>query len=261
MVNAVTAIRVARGSGSPLCEPDPHRGRQLMRPERERETPSNETSAEATCQVSPRMTEEPLCFISTIGVVCACVSSMDGVHAMGMATQVPLDDGRAAGFETLYRAEYRGLLALAVTLTVTPAAAEELVQETFLRVYARWNRIAGYERPGAFARRVLLNLATSRARRLAAEARAMTRLGNQTRSHHVDLLTPEALGFSAAVRSLSRRQAQVVLLRYIEDRSVADIASILGCSEVTVRSHLHTGRKRLAELLQVADREENDDSG
>lgn len=79
-------------------------------------------------------------------------------------------------FAHFYLKEYRALVTLAVALTGNQSEAEELVQEALLRVCARWQRIATYERPGAFARRVLINLATSRRRRLAAEARALGRM-------------------------------------------------------------------------------------
>ena len=55
--------------------------------------------------------------------------------------------------------------------------------------------------------------------------------------------------FWAAVRGLPRRQAQCVALRYLEDRSVREIAGVLEIAEATVRVHLHAGRRALAERL------------
>ncbi len=63
--------------------------------------------------------------------------------------------------------------------------------------------------------------------------------------------------FWDAVRRLPRRQAQCVALHYLEDRSVADIARVLGIGEATVRVHLHRGRSTLAAALhEQLDREE-----
>lgn len=190
-----------------------------------------------------------------------CVG-VEGVQAPQRMTNPTPDKDSTESFEALYQAEYRPLLALAFTLTGSRAAAEELVQETFLRVCLRWNRLAAYDRPGGFARRVLLNLATSRARRLAAEARALARLDRRRATDeggHV--LSSGSAEFWAAVRSLPRRQAEVLSLHYLEDRSVNDVANILGCSEVTVRSHLHTGRKRLAAVLGLSSSKEIDHNG
>ena len=57
--------------------------------------------------------------------------------------------------------------------------------------------------------------------------------------------------FWKAVRALPKRQAQVIALHYLEDRSVVEIAEILECSEATVKVHLHKGRTRLADRLQL----------
>lgn len=154
-------------------------------------------------------------------------------------------------FETFYRSEYRALIALAVALTGSQADAEELVQEALVRVSARWHRIARYERPGAFARRVLVNLATSRVRRMAAEARAFARVQRHTAPSHQEPEPPPSDGDDvwAAVRSLPRRQAQVLVLYYAEDRPTSEIAAILGCSEGTVRTHMQAGRRSLAARL------------
>ena len=62
-------------------------------------------------------------------------------------------------------------------------------------------------------------------------------------------LEPEDDAFWDSVRSLPRRQAQAIALFYLEDLSVKQIGRILECSDVTVRVHLHKGRKRLADLL------------
>lgn len=61
-----------------------------------------------------------------------------------------------------------------------------------------------------------------------------------------------------AVSELPKRQAQVIALVFLEDRSVADVALILECSENTVRTHLGRARRSLAQRLGVeaADEEE-----
>jgi RNA polymerase sigma-70 factor (ECF subfamily) len=53
------------------------------------------------------------------------------------------------------------------------------------------------------------------------------------------------------VRSLPERQAHVVALHYVDDRSVAEIAKLLDCSEGTVKTHLHRARVSLARALDL----------
>ena len=54
------------------------------------------------------------------------------------------------------------------------------------------------------------------------------------------------------MRDLPRRQREVVALYYLEDRSVADVAEILGVAESTVKNSLAQGRRTLARTLEVA---------
>ncbi len=172
---------------------------------------------------------------------------------------VPVDvdersDSLSGGFEAVYEAKHRALLRLAFSLTGQLSAAEDLTQEAFLRLHQCWARVSQYDRSGAWLRRVLVNLATSRARRLATEAKALALIGRERPA--APALSEEATDFWAAVRTLPRRQAHVVALFYMEDRSAADIGGILGCSEVTVRTHLHQGRRALRNQLGLDGGEE-----
>lgn len=159
-------------------------------------------------------------------------------------------------FEQLYAAERRGMLALAIALSGRVEIAEELVQEAFLRAHRNWRHVQSLDRPGAWVRRVLLNLATSRARRAAVEARGLLRLGGQRHAHaHAAPADAATVEFWTLVRSLPARQAQVVALYYGEDRSTADIAQILEMAEGTVRAQLANARRSLAERLGLETEE------
>jgi len=153
-----------------------------------------------------------------------------------------------AEFDALYRAEFRPLVRIGFALTGSAAEAEEIVQEAFLRCYQRWGQVATYDRPGAWLRRVVINLAASRGRRIKREVHAVTRLGARP-------VAPEAApsddgSFWVAARSLPLRQRQAVVLFYGDDLRVSDIATIMGCAEGTVRAHLHQARQALATILE-----------
>jgi len=154
-------------------------------------------------------------------------------------------------FTDFYRAEYHAVVALAYALTGRAAVAEELAQDAFLVTHKNWERVSAYDAPAAFVRRVTANMAVSFARRLAAEARALARLAARSPKWSAPLEPPDA-DFWRTVRSLPRRQAQVLTLRYLEDLPDDEIAQILGCSEATVRVQLHNGRLALAGRLGVA---------
>jgi RNA polymerase sigma-70 factor (ECF subfamily) len=97
------------------------------------------------------------------------------------------------------------------------------------------------------------NLSVSRIRRRVSEAKALTRIaGFRSEAAHLPELPAEAEAFWSNVRGLPKRQAQVIALHYLEDRPIAEIAEILECSPNTVKVHLHNGRNKLAERLNVS---------
>lgn len=155
-------------------------------------------------------------------------------------------------FDDFFAAEFRSVAGLAYVLCGRWALAEELAQDAFVSALRRWDQVSTYDDPGAWVRRVVANLATSSWRRRGREARALARFG--ARPQPDARITLEDPAFWSALRGLPRRQAQCLALRYFEDRSMTDIADVLGISESTVRVHLHAGRRalaaRLGELLE-----------
>lgn len=168
---------------------------------------------------------------------------------------VPMNGAaRAADYEDFYREASGRLLPLAGALTGNWAAAQDLVHDVLLDAHRRWPRLQSYEAPVAWARRAVLNRAVSRWRRLRNEHSATTRLGARMGDgvvHPVES-DPE---FWSAVRRLPRQQAMVVALYYIDDLSVDEVASRLGLSAGTVKTHLSRARDRLAsELVREEER-------
>jgi RNA polymerase sigma-70 factor (ECF subfamily) len=169
---------------------------------------------------------------------------------------------RSTDFERFYAEHHRAVVGLAVSLSGNRWAAEELAQDAFAAAFQHWDRIATYENPGAWVRRVVANRSVSRFRRLGSEAKALARIAAQ-RPHTVPALTAEHEEFWREVRRLPRQQAQVVALHYLEDQSVADIAATLDIAEGTVKSSLYRARQKLAERLHLSvddSPEETDES-
>jgi RNA polymerase sigma factor (sigma-70 family) len=154
------------------------------------------------------------------------------------------------GFETFYVTEYRAVVGLAYALSGNAAVAEDLAQDAFLAAHRNWHRIAGFEQPGAWVRRVVANLSVSAFRRRVAEAKAIVRLGAR---EPLPELGADDLEFWRAVRSLPRRQAQVIALHYVDDRPIAEIAVVLQMATGTVKKHLFDGRRTLAHRLRLEE--------
>lgn len=155
-------------------------------------------------------------------------------------------------YDAFYAREYRPVVALAWSLTGSRTIAEELAQDAFLDAFRRWDRLARYDRPGAWVRRAVTNRAVSTRRRARTEGSGLRRLVVEQGDPDVTTATDRLFWdepFWAEVRGLPARQAQCVALHYLEDRTVAQIADVLGCRESTVKVHLHRGRLALARRL------------
>lgn len=150
-------------------------------------------------------------------------------------------------FEGLYRREYPGLLGVATALSGVDG--EDVVQDTLLRAWIRWDRVQVLDRPGGWCHRVLVNLCRGRWRRVVSERRY---LASRRRG---DLVTAgpneEVVAFWAAVRTLPERQRLVVALHYAGDLPTAEVASILDVPDGTVRSDLSRAREALRPRLEA----------
>lgn len=173
----------------------------------------------------------------------------------------PIRPGQEA-FEHFYEREFSQVAALAYVLTGRRDVAEDLAQEAFMAALRGWDRVAGYDKPGAWVRRVVANRAVSFRRRRMTELKSLPRLIGSSPHAPVGEMDAEASEVWAAVRALPRRQAQVVSLRYLDDLPLNEIGEILGCSPGTVKTHLARARRRLGDVLGVQVVEEvGDDAG
>ena len=143
------------------------------------------------------------------------------------------------------------LLRTAHLITWDAGDAEDLVQECLFKIARRWPRVRRMERPLAYARRILVNLALDDAR---GRARRRTELdGNAEAGEQParDLLagleTRDEL--LAALAELTPRQRAVLVLRYFNDLTEPQVAEVLGCSTGTVKSNASRGLARLREAL------------
>lgn len=148
-------------------------------------------------------------------------------------------------FDAFYKREFRRMVYLAHSTSGSSLAAEDLTQEAFIAAYKQWDTIARLDKPGAWVRRVVLNRSASAFHRRRCELKALSRL-RPVRGDLPDPLSGETDEFWAQVRSLPRRQAQAIALRYLDQLSVRETAEVMQCSEGSVKTHLHRARAALA---------------
>ena len=160
------------------------------------------------------------------------------------------DDGDvpALVFDAFYHAHFRSVTTQLCAYTGDLALAQDLAQEAFCRAFVRWDRLVRYDDPVAWVRRVAWNLARSRWRRLRT---AHTHLLRQRPVEaQVAGPTPDRVALDAALALLPPRHRRAVVLHYLADLSVAEIAAQERVAEGTVKSWLHRGRAALAVSLR-----------
>jgi RNA polymerase sigma-70 factor, ECF subfamily len=150
------------------------------------------------------------------------------------------------GFEEFYTATVGRLLGAMYPVTGDLHEAEEIVQEAFARASTRWSRLRDYDVPEAWVRRVAMNLAADRGRRLQRQARALLRTGPPP---SVPPASVEAMALAEALRTLPMRQRQAIVLYHLIDLPVEEVAATLGTRSGTVKSLLARGRRTLAARL------------
>ena len=151
-----------------------------------------------------------------------------------MTKSPPIGDAIA----DLYHEHRLGLLRLAVFLVDDRFVAEELVQDAFAALYQRWGTLADKRAATGYLRTTVVNGARSVHRRRGVVRRHL-RAAEPEATPDADyalLLAEEHREVIAAMRTLPRRQREVVVLRYWSELSEAEIAQTLGVSRGTVKS-------------------------
>jgi RNA polymerase sigma factor (sigma-70 family) len=151
-------------------------------------------------------------------------------------------------FDEIFVAEFNGVERTVFLIVHDREVAKELTQDAFVALLNAWRKVSGYERPGAWVRRVAIRLAVRALRRQEFRSYA-----ERWASDPPDRATSRDLDVWHAIRSLPPKQRAAVVLFYFEDRSVSDVADMLGCSPATTRVHLFRARQRLGELLSATE--------
>jgi RNA polymerase sigma factor (sigma-70 family) len=149
-------------------------------------------------------------------------------------------------FTALFQAEFASVVREVYLVCHDVGRAEEITQDAFVELLRRWRRVAGYDRPGAWVRRVAIRAALRSVRR---EARRQP-LERRAVVGATGSPEPEARELLEVVRSLPPQQRAAVALFYYEDLPVEEVAAVLGCSPATARVHLHKARSALKQRVR-----------
>ncbi|MEV6793691.1 SigE family RNA polymerase sigma factor [Streptomyces sp. NPDC051320] len=149
-------------------------------------------------------------------------------------------------FEEFARAGSPRLFRTALLLCGDWHLAEDLVQTALGKAYASWSKVRRADHPDAYVRTVLMRTYISHTRLRRSAERPVSAVPEGAVAEADTALRVTLL---AALRELPVRERAVVVLRYWEDRSVAETANELGLSQGSVRNQSARGLSRLRELI------------
>jgi RNA polymerase sigma-70 factor (sigma-E family) len=138
-------------------------------------------------------------------------------------------------FAEFVGARWGSLYRLAYLLAASPTGAEDLLQTTLEKAYMNWARIGRMEYAEAYVRRMLANTLVSSRRRAWTREQPSDRLP-ELESDSAELPVLDRSVLWPLVCALPARQRAVIVLRYYEDLSEAQIAEVLSCAPGTVKS-------------------------
>ena len=145
----------------------------------------------------------------------------------------------SGGLADLFQERYEPMVRLAYLVIGDREAAEEVVQDAFLALHRHWDRV---EQPGAYLRTSVVNGCTSWGRRRTLERERQTATPDST-SFVVDELW-------LSIQTLPERQRTAIVQRYYADLPDDEIATILGCRRVTVRTSIHRALAALRKEIE-----------
>jgi RNA polymerase sigma-70 factor (ECF subfamily) len=154
-------------------------------------------------------------------------------------------------FESFF-AQHYGSTLRSISLAIGDASrAEDLTQEAFARAFRRWSSVSKLERPVAWVYVVALNAERKRWRR----DQKASAPADQADGALTDLAggVLRTIVVREALEKLPPRQRCAIVLRYLADLTVADVAEVMGCAEGTVKATLHQALRNLRIDLDGSD--------
>jgi RNA polymerase sigma-70 factor (ECF subfamily) len=163
--------------------------------------------------------------------------------APGVAEEPP-------SFEAFFSSAHARLFGTLCVVTADAGEAEELMQEAFVRVWERWDRVRFHPDPAGYLYLTAFNVHRDRMRRLRRAARLMV---SPVEAEDVFARVDERADVLDALRRLSARQRAALVLTELLDMSSEQAGRVLGVRAVTVRVLASQGRAALREALEGSD--------
>jgi RNA polymerase sigma-70 factor (sigma-E family) len=164
-------------------------------------------------------------------------------------------DTERLSFDELVTSSERRLLRLALMLSGGVHSAEDLVQTVLARAHRRWDKISVLDKPDAYLSKMVVNEFLSWRRRLKNQELPLADLPETPGADDISLRHAQRDAAWRLLADLPRQQRAVLVLRFYEDLPDDEIAAVLGCSPVTVRSNASRGLANLRANLPTSEQD------
>ena len=159
------------------------------------------------------------------------------------------------GLEVLFRAHYARLVRALALVSGSHESAADAVQEAFVKAHLHWRKIERYDDPVGWIRRVAINKLRDDHRRGDRKERAVQQLQTDARAPTVEW--SNGLDVTELLVELPRQQRLAMALFYVDELSIAEVATAMKLSEGAVKFHLHQGRDRLSQVVATRQGSDN----
>ncbi len=152
----------------------------------------------------------------------------------------------------LYSTHYRSLVRLAALLIRDVATAEEVVQDSFVAMHSGWSGLCDSDKALSYLRQSVVSRSRSvLRRRVVADRNAPEPPADMPSAEHGAIVLLERSAVVAALHVLPPRQREALVLRYYDDMSEAQIASVMGISRGSVKAHTAAAMSALRFFLEA----------
>ncbi len=156
---------------------------------------------------------------------------------------------RARAFDDFVAATTPRLFRVAWAVTGDYHLAEDALQAAYVVTYAKWRRISQVDNPEAYVRRVVVNQVLGWRRRASSTERPSATLPDTRTVESDEAAIDQTDVVWRGIQALAPRQRAIVVLRYYEQLSEAEIADVLGIRPGTVKSQASAALTNLRRLL------------
>ncbi len=188
---------------------------------------------------------------STAGVERSVEQTLGHLRALDAAAERAVE--QPLTLEDLYRRQRMRMVRLAILLVDDPATAEDVVQEAFTGLYRNWSGLRDERAAVGYLRTAVINGSRSVLRRRKTAREYQPPHQPDARSaESLAMLSAEHQAIVAALSHLPARQREVLVLRYYDDLSEAEISEATGVSKGTVKSTASRALEALQKVMRTS---------